>query len=276
MTGKTVLVTGGTRGIGKETARAFARLGAIVALVGRDEARGAAAVRELRETTGNGDVLFLPADLSSQAEVRRLAGEVADRFGGLHVLVNNAAVVSARRWETVDRVERTLAVAHLAPFLLTELLLPTRRRSAPSKIVNVSSGAVHQLELSLDDLQRERRFHPLQAYGQAKLMNLVWTLDLARRLEGTGVSVFAVDPGIADTGTHRDYPWPAPVKAIMVLARPLLHRLLRHEKAAFSSIRAASAPEPEENLVYCSTAEDVRSSRPRRPATTRSPGASIA
>jgi retinol dehydrogenase-14 len=241
LTGRTALVTGGTRGIGKETARALARLGATVVVVGRNQAGGAAAARELSEFTGNPEVIFLRADLSSRAEVRRLAQEVVDGFGRLHVLVNNAAVVSARRWETVDGVEGTLAVAHLAPFLLTELLLPTLRASAPSRIVNVSSGVIRHAELGLEDLQSVREYKPLIAYGRSKLMNLVWSLDLARRLEGTGVSVFVVDPGVADTGTHRDYPWPIPAKVIMVLAGPLLHRLLTPDKAALSSIHAASA-----------------------------------
>ena len=245
MTAKTVLVTGGTRGIGKETAGGLARLGASVIIVGRDEERGAAAAAELRERTGNERVVFFAADLSSQAEVGRLAGKIAERFERVHVLVNNAAVVAPERRTTVDGIEETLAVGHLAPFLLTELLLPTLHASAPARVVNVTSSVVHDAEPALDDLQSERAYHPLAAYGRAKLLNLAWTLDLARRLDGSGVSVFAVDPGIADTGTHRAYPWPRPIKATMRGAWLVLRPWLSPERAACSTIRAASAPELE-------------------------------
>ena len=243
MTAKTVLVTGGTRGIGKETARGLAQLSATVIIVGRDEERGAAAAAELRKTTRNERVVFFAANLSSQAEVRRLAREVAERFPRVHVLVNNVAVVAPERRTTVDGIEQTLAVGHLAPFLLTELLLPTLRGSAPARVINVTSSVVRDAEPALDDLQSERAYHPLTAYGRAKLLNLAWTLDLARRLDGTGVSVFAVDPGIADTGTHRAYPWPAPLKAAMRAAWLVLRPWLSTERAARSTIRAASAPE---------------------------------
>ena len=163
----------------------------------------------------------------------------------MHVLVNNAAVVAPERQTTVDGIEETLAVGHLAPFLLTELLLPTLHASAPARVVNVTSSVVHDAEPALGDLQSERAYHPLAAYGRAKLLNLAWTLDLARRLDGSGVSVFAVDPGIADTGTHRAYPWPSPIKATMRGAWLVLRPWLSPERAARSTIRAASAPELE-------------------------------
>ena len=182
MKAQTILITGGTRGIGKETARGLARQGATVLIVGRDEARGAAATAELRRSTGNDQIVFSPADLSSLAEVRRLASEVATRFEHIHVLVNNAAVVRGQRRTTTDGNEETLAVGHLAPFLLTELLLPTLRRSAPARIVNVTSGAVERAQPSLDDIQSERAYHPLAAYSRTKLANLAWTLNLAKRL----------------------------------------------------------------------------------------------
>ena len=155
--------------------------------------------------------------------------------------MNNAAVVCGHPRTPIDGIEETLAVGHLAPFLLTELLLPTLRASAPARVVNVTSGVVHEAELALDGLQSERAYHPLTAYGRAKLLNLAWTLDLARRLDGTGVSVFAVDPGVADTGTHRAYPWPAPMKAVMRGAWLVLRPWLSTERAARSTIRAASA-----------------------------------
>ena len=244
MTGKTVVVTGGTRGIGKEVARDLARRDARLVLLGRDPVRGNAAAAELREAAG-GDITFVPVDLSSLADVRRVAEELASRFDRLDVLVNNAAVVRSERRTTIDGNEETLAVGHLAPFLLTELLLPALRRSAPARIVNVSSGVVKRAELSLDDVQSERGYTPLHAYARAKLLNLVWTFELARRLDGTGVSVFAVDPGIADTGTHRDYPRPLAARAVMRLVWLLLGRRFSPARAARSAVVAASAPELE-------------------------------
>ena len=243
MADKTALVTGATRGIGKETARALARLGATVVVVGRDKTRGEQAVADLRATAGNPHVVFLAADLSSQDEIRRLAREVSERFERLDVLVNNAAVMRGERSTTVDGHEETLAVGHAASVLLTELLLPTLALGEPARVVNVTSGAVTRGKVALDDLQSQRTYHPLEAYTRAKLLNLAWTLQLAERLDGEGVSVFAADPGLADTGTHRDYPRPAPMRAVMRLAWLFLGRRLTVERAALSTIRAATAPE---------------------------------
>ena len=242
---KTALVTGGTRGIGKEAARGLLELGANVVIVGRDEVRGEAAAAELRETSGNGDVVFLPADLSVQAEVRRLADQVTDRLSRLDVLVNNAAVVRGERRMTIDGIEETLAVGHLAPFVLTELLVPLLRRSAPARVVNVSSGVVHRAEMPLDDLDGEESYDALTAYGRAKLFNLAWTFELSEHLQGDGISVFAVDPGVADTGTHRNYPRPAPIRAAMSLVRAALRRQFSAERAARGVVYAASAAELE-------------------------------
>ena len=244
MTGKTVVVTGGTRGIGKEIARGLAQLDARLVLLGRNPERGSAVAAELREEAG-GDVSFMPVDLSSVADVRRVGEELTSRFDRLDVLVNNAAVVRGERRTTIDGNEETVAVGHLAPFLLTELLLPTLRHSAPSRIVNVSSGVVRRAELDLTDIQSEREYTPLDAYARAKLLNLVWTFALARRLAETGVSVFAVDPGIADTGTHRDYPRPIGARAMTRLVWLLLGRRFTPARAARSAVRAAAAPELE-------------------------------
>ena len=161
----------------------------------------------------------------------------------MDVLVNNAAIVRAERRLTVDGIEETLAVGHLSPVLLTELLLPTLQRGAPARVVNLTSGVVRHARPALDDLQSERNYRPLASYGLAKVLNLAWSLELARRLEGTGVSVFAVDPGIADTGTHRDYPRPAAMRAVMRLAWLVLRSRLSVERAAEAVVRVASAPE---------------------------------
>lgn len=244
MTGKTVVVTGGTRGIGKEIARGLARRDADVVLLGRDVKRGDAAAAELGRE-GRGDIAFLPVDLSSLGEVRRIARELASGFDRIDVLINNAAVVRPERCLTIDRHEETLAVGHLAPFLLTEHLLPTLQRSAPARIVNVSSGVVRRADLTLDDIQLEGAYSALDGYGRAKLLNLVWTFELARRVENVGVSVFAVDPGVANTGTHRDYPRPAAVEAMMRAVWLVLGRRFTTERAAQSAIRAACAPDLE-------------------------------
>ena len=240
---RTVVVTGGTQGIGKETASGLARLGATVGIVGRNERRGATAAAEIRAATQNERVTFLRADLSSQAEVRRLATDITTQFDQLHGLINNAAVVRRLRHLTADGIEETLAVGHLAPVLLTELLVPALHRGPSARVVNLTSGVVYHYQPDLDDLQTEGNYHPLTSYGLAKLLNLAWTLELAERLEGTGISVLAVDPGVADTGTHRDYPWPPPIRAIMPLARMVLAKRLSAERAAQAVVRAASDPE---------------------------------
>jgi NAD(P)-dependent dehydrogenase (short-subunit alcohol dehydrogenase family) len=220
MAGKICLVTGATAGIGEVTARELARREAVVVIVGRSQERCEATVQAIRHQTGNPSVEFLVADLSSQAEIRRLAREFLERHSRLHVLVNNAGALFVHRRDSVDGIEMTLALNHLAYFLLTDLLLDTLRASTPARIVNVSSGA-HKLvqEFDFEDPQaRTRRsgfwgyggsgfasllftlFKPMHhpaflQYSQTKLANLLFTYELARRLEGTGVTANALHPG---------------------------------------------------------------------------------
>ncbi len=184
MTGTTVLVTGGTGGIGLATAEALAGLGARVGIVGRDPARGEAAAERLRAAGGVVDVFT--ADLSAQREVRRLAGEVLAAYPRLDVLLHNAGGYWATRHTTEDGLERTFAVNHLAPFLLTHLLLERLRASAPARVVTVSSGAHAMGRIDLDDLQGQRSYSGQRAYNQSKLANVLFTFELARRLEGWG------------------------------------------------------------------------------------------
>jgi NAD(P)-dependent dehydrogenase (short-subunit alcohol dehydrogenase family) len=196
MTGKTVLITGATSGIGHETAAGLLRLGAHVVLVSRNAARGADARLRLIERTGSQEVDVLPGDLASQESIRALAASFLERYPRLEVIVNNAGVIEPRRELSSDRIERTLAVNVVAPFLLTNLLLERLRESMPSRIVNVSSGAQDKATLDLDDLQFERRpYAMLKAYGQSKLALNVFTAELARRLPGSFVTVSAVNPG---------------------------------------------------------------------------------
>jgi NAD(P)-dependent dehydrogenase (short-subunit alcohol dehydrogenase family) len=199
MNGKTCLVTGATSGIGKETALALARRGATLIVVGRNPAKGADIVRWIREQTGNDSVDLMLADLSSQQQVRQLAEDFKKKYRHLDVLVNNAGAVMLSRRESVDGIEMTWALNHLGYFLLTNLLLDVLRASAPSRVVNVSSGAHRRVELDFADLQGRKRYRGFGAYARSKLANLLFTYELAARMEGTGVTVNALHPGLVAT-----------------------------------------------------------------------------
>jgi NAD(P)-dependent dehydrogenase (short-subunit alcohol dehydrogenase family) len=209
LSGRTVLITGGNAGIGKETAIALARLGARVVFTSRDPERGRAALAEIREASGNDGVEVLPLDLGDLASVRAAAAAFRARHDRLHVLVNNAGVaIFGRRRETADGFERMLGVNHLGHFLLTDLLLDLLRASAPARIVNVASDAylLAPSGLDWDDLQHERSYSGFEVYGHSKLCNLYFTFELARRLAGTGVTVNAVHPGYVATELGRPRP----------------------------------------------------------------------
>ena len=199
MAGKSVLVTGGTGGIGRATAIGLAALGARVGITGRDQARTAAAAGDIRAATGNAAVDVFAADMSSQAEVRRLAAQVAGTYPRLDVLVNNVGGFWAHRHVTADGLEHTFALNHLAPFLLTNLLLDCLTASAPARIVTVSSGAQARGRIDFDDLQGERNYSGQRAYSQSKLANVMFTYELARLLEGTGVTATVLHPGVVRT-----------------------------------------------------------------------------
>jgi NAD(P)-dependent dehydrogenase (short-subunit alcohol dehydrogenase family) len=200
LSGKVILVTGATSGIGAVTARELARRGATVVVAGRSAERCAATAEQIRRDTGNPSVEPLVADLSSQADVRRLAREFQDRFRRLDVLLNNAGAMFARRRESVDGIEMTFALNHLGYFLLTNLLLDRLKQSAPSRVVNVSSDAHRMVRgMDFDDLQGRRRYRAFPIYARSKLANLLFTYELARRLAGTGVSANALHPGFVAT-----------------------------------------------------------------------------
>jgi NAD(P)-dependent dehydrogenase (short-subunit alcohol dehydrogenase family) len=195
MSQRTALVTGANSGLGKATATALARDGARVLMVARNQERGEAARAEIAAETGNEQVELLIADLSSQARIRQLADEVHGRCDALHLLINNAGTAFPERGLTEDGVERALAVNWLAPFLLTNLLLDLLRAGAPARIVNV--GTRMDTAMDFDDLNWERRrYRMMQAYGQSKLGMIHLTRELARRLEGSGVNVNCVFPGV--------------------------------------------------------------------------------
>jgi retinol dehydrogenase 12 len=197
--GKYCLVTGGTGGIGRVTARELARRGARVVLVGRSEARCVAAVDAIRREASAADVTYLTGDLSSQRDVRRVAREYRERHPRLDVLVNNAGGLYLDRELSADGIEMTFALNHLGYYLLTMELLDLLRASGAARIVNVSSEAHRTAVLDFDDLQNARRYGGWRAYGQSKLANLYFTYELARRLAGTPLTVNALHPGLVAT-----------------------------------------------------------------------------
>jgi retinol dehydrogenase 14 len=199
MAGKSVLVTGGTGGIGRATAIGLAALGARVGITGRDQARTDGAAAGIRAALGSPAVDAFAGDMSGQAGLRRLAAQVLDTYPRLDVLVNNVGGFWAHRHVTADGLERTFALNHLAPFLLTNLLLDRLIASALARIVTVSSGAHARGRIDFDDLQGERNYSGQRAYSQSKLANVMFTYELARRLEGTGVTATVLHPGVVRT-----------------------------------------------------------------------------
>ena len=199
MKGKVCLITGANAGIGRATAEELARRGAVVVMVARDQGRGEKAREEIVQATGNRQVELLLADLSSQAQIRGLAEEFRARYDRLDVLINNAAVFTRERRTTEDRIELQFATNHLAPLLLTNLLLDLLRKSAPARVITVSSEAHQRTSMNWKDLQGERGYSGLKAYSQSKLANVLFTKELARRLEGTGVTANALHPGVIGT-----------------------------------------------------------------------------
>ncbi len=199
MKGKVCLITGATSGMGEATARALVQMGATVIVVGRDSQRGVATLDRIKEAAPAAQVEFMLADLSSQAQIRQLAQEFKRKYSRLDVLVNNAGALFARRQESVDGIEMTFALNHLGYFLLTNLLLDTLKASAPARVVNISSFGHRKTLVNFDDLQAQERYDGLLVYRQSKLANLLFTYEMARRLEGTGITVNAVNPGLVAT-----------------------------------------------------------------------------
>ncbi len=232
LTGRTVVVTGASSGIGLAAAEQLARLGADLVLVGRDPARLVAAAARVRGARGPGAVTPLRADLSRLAEVRTLAGALLARCPRVFALVNNAGGASLRRQVTADGLERTFAVNHLAPYLLTRLLLDRIRESAPSRIVTVASSGHRHGDLDFADLQLERGYRMTRAYGRSKLCNILFTRELARRLAGTGVTANSLHPGVVATRIWDGAPWG--VRPIFAIAKWFM---ISPEKEAESVVR---------------------------------------
>ncbi len=242
MTGKTVVVTGANSGIGLETALALARAGARTMITARDAERGQAALETIRREAGTEQVDLVLFDLASLESVRVGAAEILDRTDRIDVLVNNAGLVLTDRRETTDGFEATFAVNHLGPFLLTRLLLDRIRSSAPARIVTVASTAHRAARqgLDFDDLQNTADYKGMRAYSQSKLANILFTTELARRLEGTGVTVNCLHPGTVATGYGRD----GDSRGFLAFGLQVIKPVIKTpEKGARTSVHLASSPE---------------------------------
>jgi len=254
MQGKVCIVTGSNTGIGKTTALGLARLGAKVVMAVRDVAKGEAARQDIVKLTRNEDVVVMPLDLADLGSVRAFAVAFAARFERLDVLVNNAGVTTRARTETKDGLETTFGVNHVGTALLTRELLPILKKSAPSRIVVVSSNLHYRGKMKWDDLEGRARFSGMAAYNQSKLANVLFTKALARRLEGTGVTVNALHPGVVATELVREYP--AVVRTLWKLF------VWTPERGAECSLHVATAPELEGvSGEFFAKSRSVRASR---------------
>lgn len=258
--GKTCLITGATSGIGRVTALQLAARGARTVLVCRNRERAQELAREIRGRTPAGDVTVMIADLASQQEIRRVAAEFLVTGSPLHVLINNAGVFNLSRAETVDGIEATFAVNHLAYFMLTLLLLERIKQSAPARIINVSSTLHSRTSMNFDDLEAKRSYGSMRAYGQSKLGNILFTNELARRLAGTGVTANSVHPGGVATNLGRNNG--ALARAVISLIG-IFSRT--PEKGAETQIYLASSPQVDgvsgEYFVDCKRARSSGESR---------------
>jgi len=240
MTGKLVMITGANSGIGYETTLALAKKGAEIIMVCRDPEKGKKALEEIKEKSGNINIHLMVTDFASLESVRKLAKDFIEKYTKLDVLVNNAGFVADTRRLTVDGYESTFAVNHLAPFLLTNLLLPVIKRTRDSRIVTVASGAHTMGHIDFDDLMSEKNKDMIKVYGSSKLANILFTTELARRLEGTGVTANCLHPGVVHSNFATD--GPSTWKMFFKLSGPFL---LTPEKGAKTSIYLASSPDVE-------------------------------
>jgi len=244
MKGKVCVITGGTDGIGKAAAYALALPGARLLVHGRDADKGARAVAELKTRSGNSAIEFLQADFGSLAEVRGLAAAVLARTSRIDVLVNNAGGIFVKKAVSKDGYEATFAVNHLAPFLLTHLLLDTLKGGGAARIVTTASNAHRAAKIPFDDLQMTGKYSPMGAYGVSKLANVLFTRALAKRLQGSAVTATCLHPGLVRTNFGRNNE-----DAISPFVRAIIGFVMRFartpEKGAETVVYLASSPEIE-------------------------------
>ncbi|KKN33150.1 hypothetical protein LCGC14_0806730 [marine sediment metagenome] len=238
MQGKNCLITGANSGIGKATAIGLAKEGATIIMVCRDKERGEKAKKEIIELTNNKNVEVFLCDLSSQEDIRKFVSEFKGKYQTLHVLINNAGVMISKRIISDEGLEMNFAVNHLAPFLLTNLLLDILKKSAPSRIINVSSGLHKRGKIDFEDLQNENKKTALfKMYGDSKLALMLWSYELSRRLEGTNVTINTVHPGVVNSNLGRHQSKFSQGFGKLFFKKP--------EKGAETSIYLASSPEVE-------------------------------
>ncbi len=234
MEGKIVIITGGNSGIGKATATELVHAGATVILACRDAVKAAAAIEDIQNATGSNKIEFIPLDLSDLASIRTFATNFLAKFSRLDVLINNAGVIYLRKNTTENGFEAQFGVNHLGHFLLTNLLLDTLKKSAPSRVITVSS-AMHFLgRIDFTSFYAENGYGPTTAYGQSKLANILFTKELASRLEGTGVTAYCLHPGAVSTNLFGELPKPLRKIADLFLTSP--------EKACQTSVYLAQEP----------------------------------
>jgi NAD(P)-dependent dehydrogenase (short-subunit alcohol dehydrogenase family) len=239
---KICLITGGNAGIGKATATALAKQGYQVVIVSRSQEKAEEAIKDIKFASNNQQVHYIVADLGSLQSVRELAAEYRQQYDRLDVLVNNAGAFFSDLGYTVDKIERQFAINHLAPFLLTNLLLDTLKKSAPARIVNVASEAHYRGKINFDDLYHEKDYDGFfKAYSQSKLANVLFTNELSRRLEGTGVTANSLHPGVVSTGIASKNA-SGLYKLVWGLARAFM---ITTEQGAMTSVYLASSPEVE-------------------------------
>lgn len=241
MKGKIVLITGANSGIGKATAVALAKMGAKVVMMTRLKERGEIARQEVIATSGNSDIDLMQCDLADMASIRSFAAEFHSKYEQLDVLINNAGIYVAERQETADGFEYQIGVNHLGHFLLTHLLMDLLKKSAPARIINVSSGAHIGGRINFDDLHLTKRYSSWKSYAQSKLANVLFTYELARRLEGTGVTANCLHPGFVKTrfAVDRKTEKVSPMMKVSSLFS------IPPEKGAETSVYLASSPEVE-------------------------------
>ena len=240
LNGKICLITGANSGIGKAIVLEFARLGATTIMVCRDQERGESSLQEIAKLSGSNSVFLLLSDLSSQASIRQLSESIKARFHRLHILINNAAVIPTKRTLTVDGLETQLAVNYLAPFLLTNLLINLLIKSSPARIINVTSNAHKRATMNLNELNSRHTYNPRKVYAQTKLANVLFTYELARKLNGTNVTSNCWNPGMVATSLLNEY-----------LGLPRLFRSITKKFVASPESAA-------QNLLYIATSHEVK------------------